>query len=307
MTVTYPRKFRDQFGAREILAIVVRDREIQNLTLNRYRYSEQRACKDLTEVIERLDGQQRELIRDLSRHIHDEARHANWLTELLYDLGAELNVPPGLSYIDEFERLVHDTGGKPGKEIDLDFYLIESLAAINVTEKRGCLYFSAHIHALKNAPQTPENLKIRECIARILPEEAGHVRWGNRWLAQMARTSPQNAERVEAAKRRYTAIEQAAFETSMDVTLGAELRRAQWLLEISETLPVWERPGYLMEHLPRILPETQMHRLSLVQIAFQRDPVQFMQQFLPAFLGLGRTAKADAPEAPESSYVRKTA
>ncbi|AGY59821.1 ferritin-like domain-containing protein [Gloeobacter kilaueensis] len=289
MTVTYPRKLRDQFGAREILEFVVRDPEIHYLTLNRYRYSEQRACKDLTILIERLDGKNRELIRDLSRHIHDEARHAQWLTDLLYELGAELNTPPGPSYIDEFERLLDDNGGRPGHELDLEEFLIDTLAAINVTEKRGCLYFSAHIHALKQVPETRENTLVHECIERILPEEAAHVRWGNRWLAQMARTSAKNAARVEEAKRRYAAIEHAAFEVSMDVTLGAEWRRTQRLFEIAETLPVWERPGYLMEHLPRIVPETQLARLTFAQMAFQRDPVRFVQRFLPALLGFERT------------------
>lgn len=284
MTVTYPRKFRDQFGAREILAFVVRDREIQNITLNRYRYSEQRACKDLTQLIERLDGQNRELIRDLSRHVADEARHSQWLTDLLYDLDADLDTPPGPSYIDEFERLVTDHGEVPGQDVDIDYFIIETLAAINVTEKRGCLYFSAHIHALKQAEQTPENIKIRTVIEQILPEEAGHVRWGNRWLAQMSRTNEKNRERVEVAKLKYTAIEQAAFEAGMDITLGAELRRLQRLLAITETLPVWERPGYLIEHLPRIVPETQVARLGLAQIAFQRDPAKFLQQFVPAFI-----------------------
>ena len=303
MTVTYPRKFRDQFGAREILSMVVRDQEIHNITLNRYRYSEQRACKDLTDVVERLDGQNRELIRDLSRHISDEARHALWLTELLYDLGAELNTPPGPSYIDEFERLIDDDGGAPGRDLDIDYFVIETLAAINVTEKRGCLYFSAHIHALKQAEQTPENVKVRKTIEQIMPEEAGHVRWGNRWLAEMARTSPENRERVEAAKRRYTAIEQAAFEVGMDITLGAEMRRFQRLVEIAETLPVLSRPTYLLEHLPRILPETQMARLSIAQMVFQRDPAQFMRQVLPALFNLIQTPPEQ--ESPEAAYLRR--
>ena len=63
MTVAYPRKLRNAMGAREILAQVVRDREIHLITLNRYRYSEQRSCKDLTDVIERLDGEPPELVR----------------------------------------------------------------------------------------------------------------------------------------------------------------------------------------------------------------------------------------------------
>ncbi|WP_445240955.1 hypothetical protein [Microcoleus vaginatus] len=64
MTVAYPRKLRNAMGAREILAQVVRDREIHLITLNRYRFSEQRSCKDLTDLIERLDGEPAELVRD---------------------------------------------------------------------------------------------------------------------------------------------------------------------------------------------------------------------------------------------------
>lgn len=107
-----------------------------------------------------------------------------WLTDLLVELGADVGTPPGSSYIDEFERLYDQEQTDPTK--DLDDFLISTLAAINVTKKRGCEYFSAHIYALKQAPQTEENIKIRETIAKILPEEAGHVRWGNRWLGQLA-------------------------------------------------------------------------------------------------------------------------
>ncbi len=288
MTVAYPRKFQKGLGAREIMTQVVRDREIQLITLNRYRYSEQRSCKDLTELIERLDGEPKELIRDLSRHIADEARHAMWLTDLLVDLGADIGKPPGISYIDEFEHL-----------LDQDSYsnvedgVIGSLAAINVTEKRGCEYFSAHIYALKQAPQTEENIKIRETIERIFPEEAGHVRWGNRWLAQLADKSPEHRQKVETAKRRYAAIEQAAFEAGMDITLGAELRRVNKLLSIAETMPLWERPQYLIDRLPQALlaPELQTTRIDIAQRAWNRDPKAFMEKFVPMFLtGLNRNS-----------------
>ena len=94
MTVAYPRKFLNSLSARDIMKSVVSDREIHLITLNRYRYSEQRSCKDLTDVIEKLDGQPPELIRDLSRHVSDEARHAMWLTDLLVDLGADIGTPP---------------------------------------------------------------------------------------------------------------------------------------------------------------------------------------------------------------------
>jgi rubrerythrin len=290
MTVAYPRKLNNAIGARDIMKQVVRDREIHLITLNRYRYSEQRSCKDLTDVIEKLDGQPKELVRDLSHHISDEARHAMWLTDLLVELGADIGTPPGVSYIDEFDRLL-DKESYEQKD-NLEDGIIAALAAINVTEKRGCEYFSAHIHALKEAPQTEENIKIRETIERIFPEEAGHVRWGNRWLAEIAKKSPEHRQKVEQAKRRYVAIEQAAFESGMDIMAGAELRRMNNLLEIANTMPVWERPQYLMERLPQVLlaPELQMTRLQAAQRAWQRDPQMFMEKFVPMFLnGLNGT------------------
>ncbi|HEY9832691.1 MAG TPA: ferritin-like domain-containing protein [Stenomitos sp.] len=292
MTVAYPRKFNNSMSARDVMKNVVRDREIHLITLNRYRYSEQRSCKDLTDLIELMNGQPKELAKDLSHHISDEARHAYWLTDLLVELGADIGTPPGISYINEFERLLDSQQKSPAK--DLDDFVISSLAAINVTEKRGCEYFSGHIYALKEAPQTEENIKIRETLEQILPEEAGHVRWGNRWLAQIAKRSPEHREKVEQAKIKYAAIEQAAFESGMDIMAGAELRRMNNLLEVANTLPVWERPQYLMERLPQTLiaPELQMTRLMAAQRAWNRDPQAFMEKFVPMFLsGFNRTQK----------------
>ncbi|MBD2169202.1 ferritin-like domain-containing protein [Calothrix membranacea FACHB-236] len=284
MTVIYPRKFQNAISARDILKQVVRDRELHLITLNRYRYSEQRSCKDLTALIEYLNGQPKQLIKDLSHHISDEARHAMWLTDLLVDLGADIGKPPGSSYIDEFERLLDSENQDPVG--NLDDFVISTLATINITEKRGCEYFSAHIYALKQAPQTEENIKIRETIEKILPEEAGHVRWGNRWLAQIADKSPEHRQKVEQAKRKYAAIEQAAFESGMDITLGAELRRVATLVELANNMPVWQRPQYLMERLPQTLlaPELQMVRIQAAQKAWQRDPQAFMEKFVPMFL-----------------------
>lgn len=290
MTVAYPRKFQQTLSARQIMSQVVSDREIHLITLNRYRYNEQRSCKDLTDLIEKLNGNPPGLVRDLSHHVSDEARHAMWLTDLLVELGSPVGKPPGASYIDEFERLLdQDSFG----EQNLEDGVIAALASINVTEKRGCEYFSAHIHALKQAPQTEENIKIRETIERIFPEEAGHVRWGNRWLAQIADKSPEHRQKVEAAKQKYAAIEQAAYESGMDITLGAELRRVGKLLDIAETMPLWERPQYLMERLPQALlaPELQMTRFNIAQRAWNRDPKAFMEKFVPMFLnGIDRNS-----------------
>jgi Protein of unknown function (DUF455) len=295
MTVAYPRK-TNGMSARDIMRQVVRDRDIHLITLNRYRYNEQRSCKDLTDLIEKLNGQPKELARDLSRHVADEARHAMWLTERLVDLGSDIGTPPGMSYIDEFERLLDQDAYKTQEQ--LEDGTIAALASINVTEKRGCEYFSAHLHALKEAPQTEENIKIRETIARIFPEEAGHVRWGNRWLANMAHKSPQHREKVERAKCKYAAIEQAAYEAGMDIMAGAELRRLNNLLDIANTMPVWERPQYLMERLPHTLlsPDLQRTRLNVAQRAWDRDPQAFVEKFVPMFLNGLKRSNAPRPK-----------
>jgi hypothetical protein len=284
MTVAYPRKFKNAMSARDIMKRVIEDREIHLVTINRYRYNEQRSCKDLTELIEKLDGQPQELVQDLSHHVADEARHAYWLTDLLIELDADVGTPPGLSYIDEFERLIDQDKFQTGEQKEDG--VISALAAINVTEKRGCEYFSAHIEALKRGEQTEENIKVKETLAKIFPEEAGHVRWGNRWLAKIAKQSPAHRLKVERAKLKYSAIEQAAYETGMDITMGAELRRVSKLMEIAYTMPMWERPQYLMERLPQTLldPKLQLFRIEAAQKAWTRDPQMFIDRFIPLFI-----------------------
>jgi hypothetical protein len=283
MKVIYPRKLHNSVSARDILKKVIQEREIHLIMLNRYRYNEQRSCKDITDVIEKLNGHPKELVRDLSYHLIDEARHAAWLTDLLVDLGVDVGNPHGMSYINEFERLI-DQDYFQGEQ-EREDGIIAALVAINITEKRGCEYFSAHLHALKEAPQTEENRKIYETISKIFPEEAGHVRWGNRWLAKIAAQSPEHREKVERAKGKYAAIEQAAYESGVDITLGAELRRLNKLLDIANTLPVWQRPQYFLERLPETLFAPQLHktRLQLAQRAWNRDPQAFVEQFIPMF------------------------
>ena len=294
MAVIPRRRLHNGMNARTLLKRIVSNREIHLITLNRYRYNEQRSCKDLTDVIEKLNGQPKELVQDLSRHVAEEARHAMWLTDLLVDLGADIGTPPGISYIDEFERLIApDTHQEPTQ---LEDGLISALAAINVTEKRGCEYFSAHLHALKEAEPTQENLKIRETLERIFPEEVGHVRWGNTWLGKMAKKSEKHRQKVEQVKNKYTAIENAAYQAGMDIMAGAELRRLNNIIEIANTLPLWERPQYLMQYLPQTVldPQLQKTRLQAAQRVWEKSPQEFIEKFVPMFFnGLNSSQKVN--------------
>ena len=283
MAVTYPRKLLNNVGPREVMAQVVQERKLQILFVNSYRFNEQRSCLELTALTEALDGEPRELVRDLSHHISDEARHAVWLTDLLYELGEPLGNPPTGSYIDELNRLFD----KSGDQVQQEDGLIAVLASINATEKRGCQAFSAHIAALRQAPASAENVRIRETLEQILPEEAGHVSWGNRWLGKIASRSPAHRARVNQAKHKYSMIEHAAFEAGMDITAGAELRRVGSLVEIANTMPAWERPRYLLERLPQALlaPDLQKSRLLAAQRVWEDKPEKLIEQFIPMFLG----------------------
>lgn len=283
MAVSYPRKILNTIGPKEVFAEVVKERKAQVLFLNSYRFNEQRSCKELTSLLEALDGQPRELARELSHHINDEARHAVWLTDLLCEMGEEIGNPKSGSYIDELNSLFD----KSADSVQQEDGLIAALASINATEKRGCQTFSAHIAALRQAPATEENIQIRQTLEQILPEEAGHVRWGSRWLGKIASRSQEHRARVNAAKQKYSLIEQAAFEAGMDITAGAELRRLGNLVEIANTLPAWERPGYVLERLPQALlaPNLQKSRLFAMQRVLDDKPEKLVEQFIPMFLG----------------------
>jgi len=281
MAVTYPRKILNTISARQMMEQAVKQRPLQVLFLNSYRFNEQRSCQELTVLIESLNGKPRELVRELSHHVQDEARHAAWLTDLLVEMGEEIANLQNGSYIDQLNRLI-DFGAGPGGEDTL----IAALALINATEKRGCQAFSAHIAALRQAPATEENVAIRTTLEKILPEEAAHVRWGSRWLGRLASQSPEHRQRVNAAKAKYAMIEHAAFEAGMDITAGAELRRLGNLVEIANTLPVWERPGYLLERLPDALmyQDLQSSRIQAAKRVWEEKPEKLVEQFIPMFL-----------------------
>jgi hypothetical protein len=72
----------------------------------------------------------------------------------------------------------------------------------------------------------------------------------------------------------------------MEITAGAELRRVANLVEISNTLPVWDRPAYLLERLPQALlaPNLQKSRFLAVQRLMQDKPEKLVEQFIPMFL-----------------------
>lgn len=276
------RRSPRRFNAREFFSLIVRDRTAHLAALNQYRFSEQRACLELTAWMEQLDGCPAQLIQDLSHHIADEARHATWLTGLLIDLDANIGNPVGLIYLKEFDHLLDVQIKHPKCRED---FVIALLVVLNMSEKRTCENFSAHIHALKQLPQTEENIKIRETLERILVEEAGHVSWGIQWLAQIADRSPRHRRRVETAKRRYALIEQCAYKAVLDMTLAAELRRVRDLFAIATTLPALQRISYVLQRLPRTLfaPDLQISRFYYLKQMVPQE-LHSLHQLFPALL-----------------------
>ncbi|NJR62669.1 MAG: ferritin-like domain-containing protein [Cyanobacteria bacterium CRU_2_1] len=270
------RRSQRRLSARDFLSLIVRDREAHWVALNQYRFGEECSCKDLADLIEQLDGQPPELVKDLSHHIAEEARHAAWLTELLVDLGASVKNPPRLSYLREFKHLLDQQANNPGRHED---FVIASLTAINRSEKRGCENFAAHIYVLKQQLQTEEIIKIRETIERIFAEEVEHIHWGNRWLASIAAQSPEHRHKVEVAKLRYTLIEQAAYAAIVDLTLGAEARRVRDLFHIASTMPLWQGIQYFTTRLPRTLlaPDLQLTRFYYLRQVWQQDSRAFFK------------------------------
>jgi hypothetical protein len=71
------------------------------------------------------------------------------------------------------------------------------------------------------------------------------------------------------------------------------------LMEIASTLPVWERPRYLMERLPGSLldPKLQLFRVETARKAWERDPQMFIDRFIPLFFnGIDNSTPANGKE-----------
>jgi hypothetical protein len=72
-------------------------------------------------------------------------------------------------------------------------------------------------------------------------------------------------------------------------------------VDIANTMPMWERPQYLMERLPATLlaPDLQMTRVDVAQRAWKRDPQAFVEKFVPMFLnGMNNNQKKPAATKP---------
>jgi bacterioferritin (cytochrome b1) len=153
--------------------------------LNFYRNSELHGCLLMGKLARSLSGT--ELLTNVTRHCATEARHAALLTEVIADLGGEID--PTIGTIQEhYSR----DGGVPKVLVDL-LVLSETL------ENRVLSAYREHLDSTQLHP------KVRGVLEEILREEEEHGAGENTWFEQTLRLHP--ASQVEESRRKWTEID----------------------------------------------------------------------------------------------------
>jgi bacterioferritin (cytochrome b1) len=159
------------------------DRELW--LLNFYRNSELHGALLMGRLARSLSGT--ELLTNVTRHCATEARHAALLTEVIADLGGEID--PKIGTIQEhYSR----DGGVPKALVDL-LVLSETL------ENRVLSAYREHLNSTLLHP------KVRGALEEILREEEEHGSGEDTWLEQTLRQHP--ASQVEDSRRKWAEID----------------------------------------------------------------------------------------------------
>ena len=153
--------------------------------LNFFRNSELHGALLMGRLARSLSGT--ELLTNITRHCATEAHHAALLTEVIADLGGEIDPKTGTIQ----ERYSRE-GGVPKALVDL-------LVLSEVLENR---VLSAYGEQLNSAGLHPE---VRVVLEEILREEEEHGGGENTWLEQTLRKYP-NAE-VADSRRKWSEID----------------------------------------------------------------------------------------------------
>ncbi|MCS7080449.1 MAG: ferritin-like domain-containing protein [Chloracidobacterium sp.] len=223
---------RQEAAMRQVFARIVADPDLHWATMNLYYYSEYHGAEGIAALATRTEATNPQLAEALVHHADDEFRHAAMIADIMTDLGDAPRPPLGVKYVDEFAALA--TASSDPNQLDE----VELLAALNVTEKRGLFSFALHVSTL------PKESKAFKLLNQIKNEEAGHVRWGNEQLARL-KAEGREAE-VRRAQAKFEVIEQAAYETSLDIMPGAPLRRLRRIVDIARELPVERQLPYVV-------------------------------------------------------------
>jgi len=128
-----------------------------------------------------------ELLKNITRHCATEAHHAALLTEVIADLGGEVNPKTG-TIQEQYSR----EGGVPKELVDL-------LVLSEVLENR---VLSAYREQLDSAGLHP---KVRVVLEEILREEEEHGAGENTWLEQTLRKYP--GAQVADSRRKWSEID----------------------------------------------------------------------------------------------------
>lgn len=159
------------------------DRELW--LLNFYRNSELHGALLMGRLARSLSGT--ELLVNVTRHCATEARHAALLTEVIAELGGEID--PKIGTIQEhYSR----DGGVPKALVDL-LVLSETL------ENRVLSAYREHLQSTSLHP------KVRDVLEEILREEEEHGTGEDAWLDRILHAHP--VSQVEASRRKWAEID----------------------------------------------------------------------------------------------------
>ena len=153
--------------------------------LNFFRNSELHGALLMGRLARSLSGT--ELLTNITRHCATEAHHAALLTEVIADLGGEVDPKTG-TIQEHYSR----EGGVPKALVDL-------LVLSEVLENR---VLSAYREQLNSADLHP---KVRVVLEEILREEEEHGSGENTWLEQTLRKY--SAAEVADSRRRWSEID----------------------------------------------------------------------------------------------------
>jgi bacterioferritin (cytochrome b1) len=160
------------------------DRELW--LLNFYRNSELHGALLMGRLARSLSGT--ELLANITRHCATEAHHAALLTEVIADLGGEVDPKTG-TIQEHYSR----EGGVPKALIDL-------LVLSEILENRVLSAYREHLNSAGLHP------KVRGVLEEILREEEEHGAGENTWLEQTLRKHPDS--QVNDSRRKWSEIDQ---------------------------------------------------------------------------------------------------
>lgn len=193
--------------------------------LNGIRYIEARGGADILTISAALPILDPEIVRGLTNHALDEARHAAILTHHMVDSG----YAPRPSAEDDDYLAKLDLLAELGDDYELS--LVKVLTAANVVERRALWLFRQFARTLHDAPAT---LAI---FHKLYHDEVRHVTWTTEALRQLERSGA--AKDVSETFERLLDAEDRAYRASYLTEIAGMIRRCVQPGEL-EPFPVYD-------------------------------------------------------------------